>query len=340
MKTQSAKNVLDKFLFPCYSYYEKALRQAGKSDMKEKISKSAKNAKNAVEIGAALKKGGRFNSIAFYNHFFETVDVWIYNAGIQAKTRHSYECTDKRNILQFVTDGEGTLECGGKSYHLSKDTLFLLPKDVHVKYYAQKGNPYRYYWVAFSGVYADILLSQSGFSPDSPVKTVSSPVVKRSFKRIYEFLKQSQTQNGTDCSLQPKILAAFYDIFGVLLENRSAERSISPNDLINRAVDFMNNEYPDGISVTDVCARLFLNRTYFSVLFKKHMNVSPGEYLSALRCSEACKLLKQTSLSVQAVAESVGMTPNAFFKLFKTRLKMTPSQYRNENNTLYFVSKS
>lgn len=87
----------------------------------------------------------------------------------------------------------------------------------------------------------------------------------------------------------------------------------------------MNNEYPDGISVTDVCARLFLNRTYFSVLFKKHMNVSPGEYLSTLRCSEACKLLKQTSLSVQAVAESVGMTPNAFFKLFKTRLKMTPS---------------
>ena len=50
--------------------------------------------------------------------------------------------------------------------------------------------------------------------------------------------------------------------------------------------------------------------------------------------------MKQTSLSVQTVAESVGMTPNAFFKLFKTRLKTTPSQYRNENNTLYFVSKS
>lgn len=308
--------------------------------MKEKNPKIEKSAKNAADINAALKKGGRFNCIAVYNRFFETVDVWIYNAGIQAKTRHSYECTNKRDILQFVTDGEGTLECGGKSYHLSKNTLFLLPKGVHVKYYSQKGNPYRYYWVAFSGVYADTLLSQSGFSPESPVKTVVSPIVKRSFKRIYEFLKLSQTQNAVDSSLQPKILAAFYDIFGVLLENRSNERPVAPNDLINRAVDFMNNEYPDGISVTDVCEKLFLNRTYFSVLFKKHMNVSPGEYLSNLRCSEACKLLKQTSLSVQTVAEAVGMTPNAFFKLFKARMKMTPTQYRNENNTLFFLSKN
>lgn len=38
------------------------------------------------EIRAALKKGGRFNNITVYNRFFETVDVWVYNAGLQAKT--------------------------------------------------------------------------------------------------------------------------------------------------------------------------------------------------------------------------------------------------------------
>ena len=60
------------------------------------------------------------------------------------------------------------------------------------------------------------------------------------------------------------------------------------------------------------------------------MNVSPGEYLLNLRFNEACKLLKQTSLSVQAVAEGVGMAPNAFFKLFKSRMNMTPGAYRTE----------
>ena len=199
---------------------------------------------------------------------------------------------------------------------------------MRVKYYAQKGNPYRYYWVGFSGVYADILLAQSGLSAASPVKTASSPVVRRSFRRIYECLKASQTQSRIDCSLQPKILAAFYDIFGSLLENRSTDRPRAANELINRAVDLMNGEYPQGISATEVCARLYLNRTYFSALFKKHMGVSPGEYLSELRFGEACRLLRQTSLPVEAVARAVGMNQNAFFKFFRARLGMTPGEYR------------
>lgn len=289
-----------------------------------------KEPKDEKKAAAAPRKGGRFNSITVYNRFFETVDVWIYNAGIQAKTRHSWEYTDRRDILQYVTDGEGTLECNGRAYHLSKHTLFLLPKGVHVKYYAAKENPYHYYWISFSGVYADILLSQSGLSASSPVRNVPDPVIKRSFKRIYDCLRRSQEESAVDCSLQPKILASFYDIFAVLLENKSAARPHSANELINRAIDVMNNEFSDGITVTDVCAKLFLNRTYFSVLFRKYMNVSPGEYLLNLRFNEACKLLKQTSLSVQAVAEGVGMAPNAFFKLFKSRMNMAPGAYRNE----------
>ncbi len=295
---------------------------------------------SAKQIETALKKGGRFNNITVYNNFFETVDVQIHNAGLQAKTRHCHEAVNGRHVLQFVTEGEGTLECGGKSYHLSRNTLFLLPRDVRVKYYAQKGNPYRYYWVGFSGVYADILLAQSGLSAASPVKTASSPVVRRSFRRIYECLKASQTQSRIDCSLQPKILAAFYDIFGSLLENRSTDRPRAANELINRAVDLMNNEYAQGISVTDVCTRLFLNRTYFSALFKKYMDVSPGEYLIGLRFNEACRLLKQTSLSVQAVAEGAGMKTNAFFKMFKNRLGVTPTAYRDEPTDLPQLSRS
>ena len=179
-----------------------------------------------------------------------------------------------------------------------------------------------------------MLLSQSGLNAASPVRNLPSPVVKRSFKRIYECLKQSQTENVIDCSLQPKILAAFYDIFSVLLENKSAERPSSVNDIINRAVDIMNTEYSGGISVADVSERLFLSRAYFSVLFKKYLDVSPGEYLLNLRFNEACQLLKRTDMPVQAVAEGVGMTPNAFFKLFKARMKMRPSQYRGEKKSI------
>lgn len=278
-----------------------------------------------------VAKGGRFNSIVVYNPFAETVDAWVYNAGLQAKLNHRWEDVNERNILQFVTDGEGTLEIGGKSYPLAKNTVFLLPKGVRVKYYAKKGNPYRYYWVCFTGAYAETLLAQSGMSAQSPVKTVSSPAVKRAFRTVYELLKEAKPSDRIDYSLHPKILSAFYGILGALCENRSSPNSRSANELVSRAVSIMNAEYAAGISVSDVCDRLYLNRSYFSALFKKYLDVRPGEYLANLRFSEACRILKQSDVPLETVAAAVSMTQSALHKTFKARLGITPGEYRKQD---------
>ena len=276
---------------------------------------------------------GRFNSRTVFNHSYETVDAWVYNAGIQAKLGHFHECTDSRDILQYVIDGEGTLECKGKLYKITKYSLFLLPKGVRVRYYANKSNPYRYYWITFSGTYAETLLKQSGLSPDSPVRTVTAPVVKRSFKRIYEYLQQAQGQAEIDCSLQPKILAAFYEIFGALLENKRQSRTCAANELVNRAVSIMKTEYMDGLTVSDVCGKLFVNRTYFSVLFKKYTGTTPVEYLENIRFNEVCRLLKKSDMPLASVADCVGMSLNSLHKMIKIRLHISPIAYRKENKT-------
>lgn len=60
------------------------------------------------------------------------------------------------------------------------------------------------------------------------------------------------------------------------------------------------------------------------------MNVSPGEYLTNLRFNEGCRLLKKSPFPVFTVAEIVGMTPNAFSKLFRARTGVSPGTYRKE----------
>ncbi len=43
------------------------------------------------------------------------------------------------------------------------------------------------------------------------------------------------------------------------------------------------------------------------------MNCSPKEYLTEYRIQQACRLLKETGLSVSAIAYSVGFENNLYF---------------------------
>lgn len=50
------------------------------------------------------------------------------------------------------------------------------------------------------------------------------------------------------------------------------------------------------------------------------------------RLNISCSYLKNTNLSIQKIAEKVGITNQSFFyKKFKKYYKMSPNNYRNKN---------
>ena len=59
------------------------------------------------------------------------------------------------------------------------------------------------------------------------------------------------------------------------------------------------------------------------------MGKSPKEYLTEYRIKQACRLLKETDLSISAIAYSVGFENNLYFsKAFKKQKGLSPSEYR------------
>jgi len=102
------------------------------------------------------------------------------------------------------------------------------------------------------------------------------------------------------------------------------------NDSINKAIDFINQNYNQEISLAQISAIFNFNPYYFSKLFKKYTGVSYKTYLTKLRIQKACELLKNSSKSIKEIAFMVGFSdPNYFIKAFKKFVGVTPSFFRN-----------
>jgi transcriptional regulator GlxA family with amidase domain len=77
----------------------------------------------------------------------------------------------------------------------------------------------------------------------------------------------------------------------------------------------------------------------FSRRFSQATGESPMEYVQRLRLEHARELLRDTNLTVAEVAEISGYRNPAYFgKVFRTRLSLTPGEYRKVVRSKVFAA--
>lgn len=83
------------------------------------------------------------------------------------------------------------------------------------------------------------------------------------------------------------------------------------------------------LSLKRFANELFLNTSYLSSLFKKETGMTLTDYVNQNRINTAKRLLKSTTLSIQAVAASVGIPDIHYFtRLFRRETGLSPREYR------------
>ena len=101
------------------------------------------------------------------------------------------------------------------------------------------------------------------------------------------------------------------------------------SQIIIKALQFINKNYQEKISLKDIETNLHVNASNFSTLFKQEMGVTFTDYLNSLKIEHACHLLTETNLSIIDVSLSTGFDDQSYFtKVFKKAKGMTPKAYR------------
>jgi two-component system response regulator YesN len=94
--------------------------------------------------------------------------------------------------------------------------------------------------------------------------------------------------------------------------------------------DYVARHYQQSLSVQKVAEGLHISASYLSKLAKRYLHASFVDYLTDYRLERARDLLGTTSLMTYEIAEKVGYPDARYFSsIFKKRLGITPSEYRN-----------
>jgi AraC-like DNA-binding protein len=101
------------------------------------------------------------------------------------------------------------------------------------------------------------------------------------------------------------------------------------SDELQCILDYIEKNYMNKISLSDLSGQVHLEPTYISSLFKKRMGCSITAFITLFRLSVAKKLLLESDIKIDEIAYNVGFYDlHHFSKVFRDYEGLPPSQYR------------
>jgi len=97
-----------------------------------------------------------------------------------------------------------------------------------------------------------------------------------------------------------------------------------------KAKEYIENNWLEDFDIDELVSVVKLSRYHFTRLFKKHTGMTPYGYYQDVKVCKIKERLCDKNLSVTQAFESCGVDYDGnFSRVFKAKVGMTPSQYRN-----------
>lgn len=213
------------------------------------------------------------------------------------------------SALAFRIHGTTAITAGGRQYTLRPNEILYMPQAL-----------------AYTAQYVDTEMLVIHFitAGNDPAPEVYG--ADRS-GRLYDAFRQAHTLWQTkDQGYGVDTIAQLYHIFGLLC-HREARRNLPANFLT--AVDYIHTNFKDpDLSAATICQSAGIGQTNFRLLFQKHYQKTPVEYITDLRLEWARNLIASGMPVEQAAAESGFNDPKYFARTVKKHYGCTPRQWK------------
>lgn len=224
-------------------------------------------------------------------------------------------------LIHFVLNGSGKFE--GQEIGAG-DGFMIFPGKLHT-FSVDPGSVWEHCWVSFSGDGAEKLLFECGVSMTNHTF---------SFGRLEEF-REAVNKLRQEKEPSELMLKAFFYYMLALREDmkKCSDRPVDlAQEYVEKAVSLIRSSYMEPVKIAELADRINISQKYLWKLFMKNLGMSPQKYLLQVRMEEALKYLRNTNLTVEKIARSVGYGDVvSFLQNFKRYTGVTPTEYRRSS---------
>lgn len=247
----------------------------------------------------------------------------------------AYHCrgmdrSDRSYFFQYSISGMGMLRHGSKLHQLKPGSaIFACVCDPALEYFYRNNGtePWHFFWCDIEGEafysMAEELCRQYGPYYELPLDV---PVVAELYEYSQPLLGTAALNSADSVRLGLELLSA------LAMHGRISGRG--EDDLLERALRYIQLNIGDNINASDVAHALDVSREYLSRLFKTKMDKAPYQVITEQKLNLSCTYLNETTLPIQDVAHVVGIPSCSFSSWFRKHRGMTPRGFRNSKKPI------
>lgn len=248
--------------------------------------------------------------------------------------------------IYYVVEGYAETSFSGILHPLRPGRLYLTPPfTLHDD---RSDGEFALYYIHF---YDEEPGRESVFDKyDFPVEALSIPSDADQLRRLLEINPGRQLQDidpgnydnlssfrgnvAHSKKMPPGVITETQGILRVLMSRFMAAAGSKPargDARVKQSLRYIHGHIDSEISVASLARSSYITTDHFIRLFRRHMGMTPLEYIHMKKIERAQLLLVTTDLSIREVALELSLDNISYFnRLFKRQTGRTPGRYRRE----------
>lgn len=256
-----------------------------------------------------------FSVVNYWQHLFPTI--------------HTHDFWE----ILFVTEGSLINTLNGFEHKMNVgDIALIYPTSEHKLSYIPEiaDKPVKYYNLIISTNYMKEICDKitpnlySTFDKNQNLYATLSPDRQTKMLNIFRFARSIINQEEQSIWTRTAaniLITEFIDLTQTTINNTVSEKAL-------RIMSAPSNMQ---LTIREIAYKLGYSAEHFSRIFKKEQLKSPHEVYNSIKMNYAVVLLKQTELTVEEIADYIGINSISFFyRAFKKYHNCVPNSFRKK----------
>ena len=224
--------------------------------------------------------------------------------------------------VEYICEGEYTVLTEDRKIQLTAGSILIhYPGKYYTLMNGGSGPVHKKEIMLNNSPLISILCNRTVLNSREAIRCVDPAAAEAYFDRVLELISRPDPSAGQGRILSETIFSLFMELI-----EQCGESNIYNS--FDAQLDHLDVLSPD-LTLDRIAAHFKTGKSTLNRMFLKQLNLTPFQYVIAMRMRYAVQLLSSNSLSIREIAEECGYRNTSFFIAeFKKYFQQTPLEYR------------